>query len=611
LILERLSCFDVSIMRFAFSTVLLSIMFFLGINSPAIMAAPPVNDDWINRIQISPSQLSAGFNDAQNLADATVESTDPGLPCVIGNPQDRGNTAWYGLTTTVNELYLKASTGEGFGSVMVLVTGTPGNFKAVVGGCNDEGEANSGSAIDGLKLAANTSYSIMIARPTQSAEDAPLNFAASLALLKRVTKVADTADGDCSINDCSLREAIQSPGGGAIELPAGSYSLSIFGGNEDSSNTGDLDINKGLFIYSANAATTIIRTSLGDRLIDVDPQNSVLGYTVGLFNLTVSGGGGPNFVGTGGCINTSIQAGNFVGAGPPNEYLVLSNVVVTNCRSALAGGAVSLLSTPFHIVDSTIKNSTAASGGGGIQYGFSSLDSVGQGVIERSTISGNTSDAPSFGGGGGIQNRGSLLLISSTVSGNRAARSGGGILVTTQNNRTILVDSTVANNVADYDGNGNGQGGGIRFDVATTVATYYQILNSVFADNRVGNGTLAQDCHANTVAAPLVLSVNNSWFQAPDPTCAIIAPGNVGNTINQAAMLGSLANNGGVSETHPPLPGSPLIDNLNSANCGPIDQRGVVRPQDGDGNGSSACDIGAVELLFAPPGLIFKDSFEG
>jgi hypothetical protein len=231
-------------MRFTFYTALLFSAFFLGLHAPETLAAPPTNDHWINRIQISPAQLIAGFNDNQNLAEASVESTDPGLPCVIGNPRDRGNTAWYGLTTAANELYLKASSGEGFDSVMLLVTGTPGNFKTVVGGCNDEGAANSGSALDGLKLAANTSYSIMIARPNQSAEDAPLNFAASLAVVKRV----------------------------------------------------------------------------------VDPQNSLLGFTVGLFNLTVSGGGGPNFVGTGGCINTSIQAGSAVGAGPPNEFLVLSNV---------------------------------------------------------------------------------------------------------------------------------------------------------------------------------------------------------------------------------------------------------------------------------------------
>ena len=586
-------------------------MLFANLLNHSAIAAPPPNDDWANRIQISAAQLAAGFSDSQNLAKATTEATDPGVMCKVGNPTDRGNTAWYGLTTGASEPYLKASAGAGFSSVMVILTGTPGDFRFVVGGCNDDGAANFGSGLDGLKLAANTSYSIMIARPSQTTDNSPLAFTAGLATVKRVTKSSDTNDNDCSVSDCSLREAIQSPNGGAIELPAGDYALTIAGNSENLGNTGDLDIGKGVFIYGAGAASTTISTTLGDRLIDVDPLNDLIGPTVGLFNLTVSGGGGASFFGTGGCINTAIQSGAGAGAGQANEFLVLSNVVLTNCRSALGGGALAVVSAPMHIFESTIKNSTAGSGGGGVVYGRSTGTSIAQGLIERSTISGNTSDSSVSDGGGGIQSRGSLVLVASTVSGNRAKFNGGGILATTFNGRVTLVDSTVANNIADYDGNASGQGGGIRFDQPTTSTTAYQILNSVFADNRVGNGAVAQDCHANsTMAAPLVISANRSWFQAPDASCAIVAAGNVGNTINQAAMLGVLANNGGVTETHAPMLGSPLIDYVNATTCLSADQRGTARPQDGDSNGSSICDIGALEVTVTVPEIIFKNGFE-
>jgi hypothetical protein len=237
--------------------------------------------------------------------------------------------------------------------------------------------------------------------------------------------------------------------------------------------------------------------------------------------------------------------------------------------------------------------------------------SVAQGLIERSTISGNTSDSGFSDGGGGIQSRGSLVVIASTISGNRAKFHGGGILVTTFNGRITMIDSTVTNNVADYDGNGSGQGGGIRFDQPTTSATAYQIGNSVFADNRVGSGTVAQDCHTSaTMAQPLVINVNRSWFQTPDASCAIIASGNVGNTINQPAQLGVLANNGGPTETVAPLTGSPLIDNVNATVCGELDQRGNARPVDGDGNATVVCDIGAVEVSAALTEIIFKNGFE-
>jgi hypothetical protein len=55
-------------------------------------------------------------------------------------------------------------------------------------------------------------------------------------------------------------------------------------------------------------------------------------------------------------------------------------------------------------------------------------------------------------------------------------------------------------------------------------------------------------------------------------------------------MLGPLADNGGPTQTHALLPGSPAIDAGDNTACPATDQRGVTRPL------GAACDIGAYEF---------------
>src|SRR5207248_424021 len=70
--------------------------------------------------------------------------------------------------------------------------------------------------------------------------------------------VTTTSDGGPG----SLRDAIlganATPGADVITLPAGTYTLTIAGADEDAGATGDLDITDDLTINGAGAATTII-----------------------------------------------------------------------------------------------------------------------------------------------------------------------------------------------------------------------------------------------------------------------------------------------------------------------------------------------------------------
>ncbi len=90
-----------------------------------------------------------------------------------------------------------------------------------------------------------------------------------------------------------------------------------------------------------------------------------------------------------------------------------------------------------------------------------------------------------------------------------------------------------------------------------------------------------------------------------DPTGARITANKGDGTtqLNVDPLIAELADNGGGTETHALLEGSPAIDAADASNCVQLDQRGFWRT---DG----ACDIGAFERGAIPNVLVFEDGFE-
>jgi uncharacterized repeat protein (TIGR01451 family) len=80
-----------------------------------------------------------------------------------------------------------------------------------------------------------------------------------------------------------------------------------------------------------------------------------------------------------------------------------------------------------------------------------------------------------------------------------------------------------------------------------------------------------------------------------DETCNLDAEGDLDAVADPG--IGPLEDNGGPTLTYALLEGSPAIDSGDNDPCPNNDQRGSIRPADGNEDGTFICDIGAFELF--------------
>jgi len=171
------------------------------------------------------------------------------------------------------------------------------------------------------------------------------------------------------------------------------------------------------------------------------------------------------------------------------------------------------------------------------------------------------------------------------------------------NGTVTIYNSTIAGNTAD-------DGGGV-YNLAHNASQGITVTN---ASLTLQNTILASSTAANDLAGSTFGS--GAGTQTINASSSIVETGEAAingtnsNTITADPRLGTLANNGGPTETMALLSGSPAIDAGGNAICSAapvnnLDQRGVTRPQPNGG----ACDIGAYELLVpvtAIPALSLK-----
>ncbi len=118
------------------------------------------------------------------------------------------------------------------------------------------------------------------------------------------------------------------------------------------------------------------------------------------------------------------------------------------------------------------------------------------------------------------------------------------------------------------------------------------------------SNTILNNAGANCVDTIGLTSLGYN-FDGGGNTCGLDGAGDL---VNADPQLAALANNGGPTQTHLPMPGSAAIDAGNPVapgsggiSCPVKDQRSLNRPADGNGDLSTRCDMGAVEACPANP----------
>ncbi len=381
---------------------------------------------------------------------------------------------------------------------------------------------------------------------------------------------SDTQYGSVSLENTQITGNVSGGSGGGISSYSRYFSrLTKFEvhGSTLSGNTADSD-GGGLSFYfegdSDNGSTYVGAQSI--------PQ---------FFNSTISNNVSEN--GYGGGIDIDVPQAN--GA------FILDTCTVSGNTADGDGGAVSLYGRSIYydeplyesssgftgalkITNSTISSNVSGADGGGVSlYDESTYNENNSLTITNSTISGNT--ANDNGGGLSIASYINLVVKQSTLSGNQATSGdGGGAYIYTEGNDNLIQNSTITGNSA-----GSSGGGLYNYDQRTNV------LSTIVSGNTAPSGPdLYTDGDDFDVSFSLIGDTSDAGYDDE---------GN--NQFNVDPLLGPLADNGGSTQTHLLLTGSPAIDAGLNFSGSLFDQRGTpfVRSE-GD------TDIGATEFNAAP-----------
>jgi parallel beta-helix repeat protein len=333
--------------------------------------------------------------------------------------------------------------------------------------------------------------------------------------------------GSLTVNHCQLTGNTASAGS-AIETDSGTVTIT---NTTVSANFGS--------VAAIQCSGTVMLT--GCSVVNNNEEGLFCSSAVTLTDTTVSGNTATGLQADGGGMTVS-------------GLVTLTQCTISDNKCSQNGGGIAMGAGRLTLTDCTVAGNSAANQAGAI---------INRGELQLSncTVSGNTA-----AGTAGLYNDNRMTLTNCTVSGNTSRTSGpGGILNANQNFLTLTSCTVTLNSCS-------GSGGGISNSSGT-----FTLKNTIVAGNTAGS---APDISGSVSSQGYNLIQNTSG--------ATISGILTGNIYDKSPQLGPLKDNGGPTQTHALLPGSPAIDAGDPALAGSTDQRGILR--------QALPEIGAYEI---------------
>ncbi len=380
------------------------------------------------------------------------------------------------------------------------------------------------------------------------------------------SQVINVPAGDTAALIDAINQANVAPDAATINLGGGTYTLTEINNTIIiSGSPNGLPLILTNMTFNGNGSIIERSTAPGTPLFRIfyigDQDNDIFHPDVTFNDLTIRNGHSTN-TGGGGLLNFGDGIINI------DDCVVSDNTDANN----QAAGIINDQQGTMNINRTTITRNIKSGNGGGAGGVINDFDGVLN--ITDSTVSHNIGGRA---GGVGNNSGGLINILNTTISGNTGlsslnASAGG---VNNNSGGTINIDSsTITNNDGTDAGNIGLNSGGSVF-----------LINSI-----VGETATAPSCFDRPGSSGLIVSEGYNIDQGT--SCGFNSIGDKSNTNPQLAPL---ASNGGPTETHALIAGSPALD-MGKIACPPpaTDQRGEPRPL------GIRCDIGAFEGIVSP-----------